>query len=386
MQINELKTITVVGAGLMGSGIAQVGLMNGYTVHLTDISEVSLNRALENIYKSLEKLVSKNIITPDVVSRIQSGKLVVNLSMEEAVKNSDFIIEAVPEDMSIKRSVFSIINANAPENAVIATNTSTMSITSIALSTSRPGNILGMHFFNPPVLMKLVEVIASKYTTDSALKFGCEFVNKIGKTLIVAKKDTPGFIANRIAAPVVIYNGLCIDIEGFDPADIDLSMMKIGQKMGPMELADYSGLDVMNNVQRYYHEYLSSDYSPSKISQQLQDDNKLGKKTGSGYYEWKDGKRPVLDPGKHSGEYNPEIPFFIQANEASKLIEQGVCSLDDCDKAMVYGYNSQGPFDYIQHYEPDYITSILDAIARRYKKAIFRPTTFIKEGKYLRSQ
>ena len=385
MEINELKTITVVGAGIMGSGIAQVGLMNGFTVHLTDISDVSLKNSVVNIYASLEKLAGKNIIVPELISQIKDGKLVTDHSIEEAVRNSDFIIEAVPEDMSIKRSVFKIINANAPENAVIASNTSTISITSIALSTPRPGNVLGMHFFNPPVLMKLVEVIASEYTAKSTLEFGCDYVNKIGKTLIVAKKDTPGFIANRMAAPVVVYNGLCIDIDGFDPADIDLSMMKIGQKMGPLELADFSGIDVMNNVQRYYHEYLSSDYNPSKISQQLEDEKKLGKKTGWGYYVWEDGKRPVLDTNKYSGKYNSEIPFFIQANEAGKLIEQGVCSADDCDKAMVYGYNTQGPIDYIQRFEPDYIASILADLAQRYKKAIFRPTVFIKEGKYLHS-
>jgi enoyl-CoA hydratase/3-hydroxyacyl-CoA dehydrogenase len=386
MDINELKTITVIGAGVMGSGIAQTALMSGYTVHLTDSSKESLDRAVDSIYKSLEKLASKAVIAPDLITRIKDGKLILDDSVANSVRNADFVIEAVPEDMSIKKTVFKIIDANVTEKTIIASNTSTMSITSFALFTSHPGNVLGMHFFNPPVLMKLVEVIASEYTTKETLQFGCDFINKIGKVLIVARKDTPGFIANRIAAPVVVYNGLRIDVDGLDPADIDISMMKIGQKMGPMELADFSGIDVMNNVQRYYHEYLSSDYNPSQTALQLEKDNKLGRKTGSGYYVWVDGKRPALDETKYTGEYDPEIPFLIQANEASKLVEQRICSPDDCNMAMIYGYNSTGPIDFIQNLAPEYIEQKLLNLATKYKKAIFRPTAYLKDGKYLVSK
>lgn len=384
MKIEELKKIAVIGAGDMGHGIAQVGLMAGYDVNLCDIKQEFVDRGIKRIYDSLDKFQSKGKIEAEKVEAIKGGKLKGFVSTAEAVKDADFIMEVVPERMDIKLPTLAAIDAAAPAHAIIATNTSTMSITKLATATKREDKVVGIHFFNPVVLMRLVEVIKGDKTSDETSKFACDYVKLIGKTLIFAQKDTPGFIANRIAAPTIVYNGLMLDREGFDPADIDLSMLKIGQKMGPMELADYSGVDVMSACQDYYHEHLDPEYGPSEAAKALLAAGHYGSKSKQGYYTWPEKGRPQLDESKWTGKYDPDIPFFIQANEATKLAEAGVCTLEECDTAMVYGYNTQGPIDYIQKFEPAYIAEKLQAISDKYGYKIFKPTETIVSGKYKR--
>lgn len=384
MKIEMLKKMAVIGAGDMGHGIAQVGLMNGYQVNLCDISEEFVNRGISRIYASLEKLAEKGKFDAAKIEEIKNGQLKGYISIAEAVKDVDFIMEVVPERMDIKLNTLKAIDAAKAEKAVIGTNTSTMSITKLAEAVSCPDKLFGMHYFNPVVLMRLVEVIKGEQTSEETLKFACDYVNKIGKTLIVAKKDTPGFIANRIAAPVIVYNGLMLDKENLNPADIDLSMMKIGQKMGPMELADYTGVDVMSACLDYYHEHLDAEYCPSNAAKALLDAKHFGRKSGQGYYTWPEKGRPVLDEALYTGKYDANIPFFIQANEACKLYEDGVCSLEECDIAMEYGYNTQGPVGYIQNFEPAYIAEKLSEISAKYGYKIFEPTETIKQGKYKR--
>ena len=384
MKISELKKIAVIGAGDMGHGIAQVGLMNGFPVNLCDIKQEFVDRGMRRIYESLDKLASKGRFDPAKVEEIRAGKLQGFVSIEEAVKDCDFVIEVVPERMEIKMPTLAAIDAAAPAHAVIGTNTSSMSITALSKATKRPDRFIGIHYFNPAVLMRLVEVIKGDETSQETCDFACDYVRLTGKQLIFARKDTPGFIANRIAAPVIVYNGLMLDREGFDPADIDLSMMRIGQKMGPMELADYTDIGVMSAVQDYYHEHLDPEYGPSEAAKALLAAHHTGKKTGQGYYTWPEKGRPVLDESKYTGRYDPDIPFFIQANEACKLFESGVCTLEDCDTAMVYGYNTQGPVDYIQKFEPEYVAAKLQEVSDHFGYRIFLPTETIRTGAYKR--
>ena len=175
-----------------------------------------------------------------------------------------------------------------------------------------------------------------------------------------------------------------VDRDGFTPADIDLSMMKNGQKMGPMELADFTGVDVTSFCQDYYHEHLSPEYELSNAAKKLLAEHKLGKKTGQGYYTWPEKGRPVIDESLYTGKYNPDIPNFIQANEACKLLEEGVCSLEECDTAMGLGYNMEGPIHYIQRFEPQQIADALNAVANHFGKEIFRPVATITTGAYKR--
>lgn len=382
MKLEELKKIAVIGAGDMGHGIAQVGLMAGYEVNLCDIKQEFVDRGISRIYDSLDKLESKGKVDAGLVAAIKGGRLKGFISIAEAVKDVDFVMEVVPERFDIKTATLAAIDAAAPKHAVIGSNTSTMSITKLAAVTKRAGKVFGMHFFNPVVLMRLVEVIKGDETDEETLQFACDYVNKLKKTLIVARKDTPGFIANRIAAPVIVYNGLMLDVEHFDPADIDLSMLKTGQKMGPMELADYSGVDVMAACQDYYHENLHPEYGSSNAAKALLAAKSYGRKSGQGYYTWPEKGRPQLDESKYTGKYDSNIPFFIQANEACKLYESGVCSLEECDIAMEYGYNTQGPVKFIQAFEPEYVASKLQEVSDKFGYEIFKPTQTIITGAY----
>ena len=384
MKINNLKTVCVTGAGDMGHGIAQLALMNGYSVNLCDINYNLVNTGIFRIRKSLEKLMEKGQITISSVDTIMNNNLRSYMNISEAVSNADLIIEAVSEKLSIKETVLREIAEFAPHDAIIASNTSTMSITTLAQFTEKPENFIGMHFFNPPVLMKLVEVIKGEYTSEETVQFAFEYVRKLGKEMVYCMIDTPGFIANRITAPVIIYNGLCIDIEKIEPADIDATMMKNGIKMGPMELADYTSIDVMCHCLEYYQKHLSPEYQISDNAKEMMALGHFGKKSGQGYYTWQEGRRPKIDERSITGRYDPNIPFFIQANESCKLYESGVCSLEDCDKAIIYGYNMQGSIDYIQRFKPDKVADTLDQISKRFKKTIFRPTDTIRKGAYLR--
>lgn len=382
MKIEKLKKLAVIGAGDMGHGIAQVALMAGYNVNLCDIKQEFVDRGISRIYASLDKLQEKGKFPAEKVAAIKGGMLKGFTSIAEACADVDFVMEVVPERMDIKLPTLAAIDAAAPEHAVIGSNTSTMSITTLATATKRPDKMFGLHFFNPVVLMRLVEVIRGDKTSEETVQFALDYANKLGKTLVYARKDTPGFIANRIAAPVIVYNGLMLDVEGFEPADIDMSMMKIGQKMGPMELADYTGVDVMAACQDYYHEHLDPEYGSSKAMRNLLDNKNMGRKTGQGYYTWPAKGRPVIDESKFTGKYDTNIPFFIQANEATKLYEAGVCSLEECDCAMEYGYNTAGPIKFVQDFEPAYIAGKLQEISDKYGYKIFAPTETIRTGAY----
>lgn len=383
MKLSDLKTVAVIGAGDMGHGIAQVALMAGYHVNLCDIKQEFVDRGISRIYTSLDKLASKGRFDADKVEAIKNGQVTGFVSIAEAVKDVQLVVEAVPERIEIKKPTLEQIS-EACGDAVIATNSSTMSITMLAEHVKKPENMVGIHYFNPAVLMKLVEVIRGDKTSDETTEFSCEYAKKVGKTVVLARKDTPGFIANRIVAPVVVYNGLCVDRDGFTPADIDLSMMKNGQKMGPMELADYTRIDMVSACQDYYHEHLSPEYGPSEIAKKLMAEGHTGMKAGKGYYTWPEKGRPEIDPACYTGRYNPDIPNFIQANEACKLYEAGVCSLEECDTAMELGYNMTGPINYIQKFDPQEITSVLDNLADRYQKEIFRASETIRTGAYKR--
>lgn len=383
MKLKDVSTIAVIGHGNMGQGIAQTALVNGYQVHLCGHNQDSMKQGIAGIYRNLDKLYSKNKISQKLLEDCKSGCLRGFISLQDAVSGAEFVIEAVPEIFELKAAVLKEIDKYAPSYALIATNTSTMSITRLASFTDRRDKVMGMHYFYPVPVMELVEVIRGAETSEETIRFGIEYVKRIRKIPLLVQKDTPGFVANRIAGPVCVYHGLCIDSGEFEPEDIDLSLRHIGQKMGPMELADFAGIDVMNSVQRYYQKYLSPDYGPSETAKELEISGRLGKKSGRGYYIWPAKGKVVLDEKKLSGKYDLRNMFFIQANEACKLAEEGVCTLRDCDKAMEYGYHTQGPISYIQSCLPQEIAGVLDSLAKRYQKDIFWASAWIREGKYI---
>ena len=382
MKLEDLKTVAVIGAGDMGHGIAQLAVMAGYEVHLCDIKTEFFERGVSRIYASMEKLVSKGRCPAEALEKAKAGALKAYIDIPEAVKDADFIIEVVAEKVNIKESVLRAASEAARDDAVIATNTSTMSITMLSSFVKKPERFIGTHYFNPAVLMKLVEVINGDKTSEETARFALDYAKKVGKISVHAKKDTPGFIANRIFYPAHIYNCACIEKDGIAPEDIDASMMNAGLKMGPMELIDYTGVDITASCFDYYCEHLSKEFCVPKVLADLLSQGKLGKKSGEGFYKWENGARPAIDKAAATSRYNSDMFFYVQANEATKLYEEGVCSLEECDNAMKFGYNTPGPIEYIKSRPAADVVKALSDAAEHFGISVFKPTATILEGKY----
>ena len=282
----KVSRITVLGAGVMGHCIAQVAAQAGFEVYLRDIKEDFLNRGMESIRKSLNKLVSKGKISEEE-ARKALERIKPTLDLKEAVGKADLIIEAVPEDVNIKKEVFKEVDFLAPGHAIIASNTSSISITELASVTSRPEKVCGMHFFNPPQLMKLVEVIRGAKTSDETVEVVVEIARKMGKEPVVIKKDSPGFIVNRILfaalneAAQLVYEGVA-SVEDVDKA------VKLGLNwpMGPFALMDLIGVDTTLQILNVLHSELGERYRPSALIKEKVRAKLLGRKSGEGFYKY----------------------------------------------------------------------------------------------------
>ena len=382
MNIKDIKTVAMIGAGDMGHGIAEVALLAGYKVNLYDIKDEFVELGKKRIFESLDLLTGKGKIPAELDTAIREQLLKTTTDLGQAVGDADLIIEAIPEIMDLKQKVFAEIDRLAPEHALLASNTSTMSISEIAEATSRPEKVLGLHYFNPAVLMRLVEVIKADKTSEETMQIGMDFAKKQKKVAVYVKRDTPGFIANRVNQAPAVLIGQIIERGEVEPEALDAFVRMTGAAMGPCELTDYVGVDVAVNVGRYFAQTLGPDYGPPPHLLKLIEEGNLGKKTGQGYFEWTDGQRPKIDFSKATRNFNFLWPFFVQINEATKLIEEGVVdTLDEVDLAMV---NSSGsPFGPIalgrQISKLDLIDN-LEMLAKRYDKAMFKPTRRVLGG------
>ena len=381
MKVEDIKKIAVMGAGDMGHGIAEVALLAGYKVSMRDIEQRFIDKGLSRIKESLDKLVEKQKITEEN-KKAMLANLQTSIDIAESVKNADFVIEAVPETMDLKRQVFQALDAAAPKHTILASNTSTMSITEIASVTKRPKQVVGMHFFNPPVLMKLVEVIKGKNTSDEIMQLTYGLALKMNKAPVRIEKDSPGFIYNRITAPTQILLGLMVERGLATPMEIDAKAKKAGMPMGPYEIMDYIGLDVSYHIARSFSERLSRDHEPPSWLKAKVDAGELGKKTGKGIYDWSKG-RPEIDLSKAKEDFDPIVLTALQVNEATKLIEQGVVKRpDDIDKAMVDGGGvAAGPFQLAEEIGYDKLARICAELAKKFGVKVFEPTATLKRGK-----
>ena len=382
MKVEDIKAIAVIGAGDMGHGIAEVALMAGYTVYLRDINQEFVDRGVTRINESLAKLVSKEKVSAELHEKIKSELLKPCVDLEEAVKEADLVIEAIPEIMELKKETFAAIDKAAKPHTLMASNTSTMKITEIGSLTTRPEKVLGLHYFNPAVLMNLVEVIRGDKTSDETMQVAYDFVLKNGKVPVRVEKDVPGFIVNRVQAPSGVLLGCILDEGIAQPEEVDALMRKLGMPMGPYELMDYTGLDIGYHGRQYYAKAIHPDFAPGRVTEEKIKAGQLGKKTGQGFYDWSKG-RPEIDESKATDKVDPTDMLAVQINEATKLIEMGVCSAEDVDTAIVNGTgNTVGPMTMAKGMDPADLTKRLEGLAKKFNKEIFKPTTMIKEGKY----
>ncbi len=381
MKVEDIKKMVVMGAGDMGHGIAEVALLAGYKVAMRDVEQRFVDKGLARIKESLEKLVEKQKVSEDNKKTMLSN-IEVFVDIDKAVKDADFVIEAVPEIMNIKKEVFKELDKHAPKHAVLASNTSNMSITEIASATNRPEKVVGMHFFNPAVLMRLVEVIKGDKTSEETMQVTYDIVLKMNKVPVRVEKDSIGFIYNRINAPNSILLGAIFERGLATPEEIDARMRKVGMPMGPYELMDYVGLDVAYHGALYFAERLSSDYRPPKWLKEKIDSGNLGKKTGKGIFDWSQG-RPAIDLAKAKEDFDPTDLIAIQVNEATKLLEEGVVkSPDDIDKAMVNGGGAAfGPFQLAKGIGFGKLAKRCEELAKQFGVKAFEPTETLKRGK-----
>jgi len=382
MNIDDIKTIAVIGAGDMGHGIAEVALIAGYKVFLRDINQEFVDKGVGRINASLEKLVAKGKVPAEHSDKIKSELMVPCTDLEEAVKEADLVIEAIPELMDLKKETFQAMDAAAPDHTIFASNTSTMKITDIASATNRPEKVLGLHYFNPAVIMKLVEVIKGEKTTEETMQIGYDFVNKISKVPVKVHKDVPGFIVNRVQAPSGVLLGCLLDKQIAEPEAVDAIFRNMGSPMGPYETMDYTGLDISYHGSAYFAEAIHEDFRAGETLTAKVKANELGKKTGKGLFDWSAG-RPEIDVSKATDKLDPMDLVAVNANEATKIVAQGACALEDVDTAIMNATGTPfGPMALIKGIEPADLAARLEGLAEKFGKEIFKPTQMIKDGAY----
>ena len=288
-----MKKISIIGAGTMGNGIAQVFAMNNYKVDLIDLNSDSLSNAMNTISINLDRMIKKDIISDD-----QKLSVLDNLSISTDIKDaksSELVIEAVTENIGIKLKIFQQLDQLCPSETILATNTSSISITEIAAATNREDKVIGMHFMNPVPIMKLVEVIRGRKTSDKTTNTIIELSETI-KKIAIEVNDYPGFIANRILLPMIneaieaLHTGVA-KVQNID------SIMKIGMghPMGPLQLADFIGLDVCISILEVMHEGLKDiKYEPSELLKNMVNSGKLGVKSGEGFYDYSNSKKAEI--------------------------------------------------------------------------------------------
>ncbi len=378
-----MKKIGVIGSGSMGSGIAQVAATAGHEVYLYDNNPEALNKTSAKLQKILNRLVEKGRLDdPEAKAIFGRIYLVNNLS---AYSDCDLVIEAIIENLDIKKKVFHQLEDIVSPDCILASNTSSLSMASIAAACSRPDRVIGIHFFNPAPLMKLVEIIPAIQTSESTLDISRDLINNWGK-LTVVTKDTPGFIVNRVARPFY-GEALRIYEEGIaDPATIDWVMTEIGGfRMGPFTLMDYIGNDVNYTVTETVFKafYFDPRYKPAFTQKRLSEAGYWGRKSGRGYYDYsEDAKNPVPNQDKDLGEKIFWRILVMLINEAADALHLNIASRDDIDLAMTKGVNyPKGLLKWADEKGIDHCVEAMDQLYDEYHEDRYRCSPLLRKMK-----
>lgn len=389
--IEWIKKIAVIGSGTMGREIAQVLLLGGFPkVILHDINQECLDDAFAFINQGLQKLENKGKLQEYQTVELLLANLKLTTDINIAVTKADFVIEAIPEVMNLKKDLFTTLGALAPPKAILATNTSTMSITEIANASSRPEKVIGMHFFTPIPVLSLIEVIKGKKTSQRTMnvtaKLGKNLPCLSGKRFIARiQKESPGFIVNRLNIVGMAYLMAMLDEayeKGYKVAHLDKDVTAIKGR-APFEIADYLGLETVYNSIKYLEEKLHPDLSPGKVLTSLVEEGHLGKKTGKGFYEWAGEKiKPSEKVEEGPGLVQPNDLLAIYLNEGCRLLEENVVSgYRIIDRAMMAGMRIPGPFNPgKRNYEQ--WSKRLEEIVEITGKKYYLPCELMRTGKF----
>ncbi|MCG2892110.1 MAG: 3-hydroxyacyl-CoA dehydrogenase/enoyl-CoA hydratase family protein [Vulcanisaeta sp.] len=383
----QIRRVAVIGAGTMGHGIAEVSALAGYEVVMVDVSQDILNKALERIKWSLDKLAERGTISKERVGEVM-GRIKTSLSIAEAVRDADLMIEAVPEKLDLKKQVFAEADKYAPPHAILATNTSSLPITEIASATKRPDKVVGIHFFNPPVLMPLVEVIKGAQTSDETARRSYEFVKSLGKEPIMVNKDVPGFVVNRIL--IALNSAACLLVANnqYSVVEIDSAVKyRAGLPMGIFELQDLTGIDVGYLVGLAVAERDPMLRVPCPLLEDLYKKGWLGQKSGRGFYEYKGGPYERANIPREAGEKVDLTLIFAPAiNMAAWLLRNGIASKEDIEKGVKLGLGwPKGVFEYADEFGIDKVVEALNQLYSRFGYELFKPdpllTQMVQEGR-----
>jgi 3-hydroxybutyryl-CoA dehydrogenase len=359
--------IAVVGAGTMGAGIAESAALAGLSVVMVDVSEEALDRGRVTIEKDLDRRVKKGRL-PDEERRASIGRVSTTTVLEDCA-DAPVVIEAVVEDMAVKSKVFGDLDGVVASDAVLATNTSSLSVAGIAAATEHPERVVGLHFFNPVPAMRLVEVVAGPSTDPPAISQAEGVAERLGKTSIRVS-DTPGFVVNRVARPFYL-EALRLVEAGGEPGRIDAAIRGAGFRMGPLQLADLIGNDVNLAVseslfERYYYH---PRFRPSYLQRSMVEGGLLGRKSGRGFYDYGAEEKG----GDHGFEPSEDLALRVIScivNEAFLALSEGVATAEDIDRAMKLGANyPKGPFEWVEEIGAHSIVETLDSLRAAHGEA-----------------
>jgi len=372
--------VVVVGAGVMGHGIAEVAALSDFEVTMVDIAEEYLAKALEKIKWSLEKFVEKKRITSEQAAAALS-RIKTTVDLDKAVADADLVIEAVPEKFELKKEVFGKISGKAPPKCIFATNTSTIPITKLAAATDRPAKFVGMHFFNPPPLMPLLEVIKGMETSEETLQKAVEYGRRMGKTVVVVRKDVAGFIVNRILTTMLHTACLLVASGQAKVVEVDSAVKyRAGLPMGLFELADYTGIDVIYLASQSIKENEPETPEPCHLFKELYEKGFYGQKSGRGFYEYAGGvyERPNIP--REAGERVDLLSLFAPAiNAAAWLVRNEVATIEDIETAVKLGLGwPKGVLEMADEFGLDNVVEALRKMAERYGD-FYRPDPLLAQ-------